>query len=98
MAKSGTGAHFLKVINRPATSLSPDDMRNSAKDRINAIGLNALTRARGGTGQRAVMPQPRHQLFHQAYWKASQPHPDYTLGDLFGTTTRRDDTPGGQTQ
>lgn len=96
MARSKVGPVFLQTINKPATSLSPDDMKNHAKNRISEIGMNALTKARGGTGQRAAMPKPKRQLFTQNYWRASRPHPDYTLGDLYGTTTRRDDTTGGQ--
>lgn len=96
MAKSRVGPTFLKVIDQPATSLSPDDMKNYAKEKINQVGLNALTKARGGTGQRAAMPQARRQLFTQSYWKAQRPHPDYTLGDMYGVTTRKDDTTGGK--
>jgi hypothetical protein len=97
MARSKVGPVFLQTINKPATSLSPDDMKNYAKDRVNEIGLNALTKARGGTGQRAAMPKARRQLFTQNYWKAARPHPDYTLGDLYGVTTRKQETTGSQT-
>src|SRR5690242_8417193 len=97
MARGKVGPVFLQTINKPATSLSPDDMKNYAKARMNEIGLNALTKARGGTAQRAVMPKPRRQLFTQAYWKAARPHPDYTLGDQFGVTTRKEETTGTQT-
>lgn len=95
MARSKVGPVFLQTINKPATSLSPDDIKNQAKDRISQIGLNALTKARGGTGQRAVMPKPRRELFKQSYWKAARPHPDYTLGDLYGVTTRKEETTNG---
>lgn len=75
-------------------SLSPDDMKNAAKTEISRIGLNAMTRARGGTGQRAPMPKPRRQLFTQKYYKSSNPHPDYVLGDMFGVQTRKEETSG----
>lgn len=77
-------------------SLSPDEMKTYADLRVNQIGLNAMTKARTGTGQRAPMPKPRRDLFRQGYWKAARPHPDYTLGDLFGTVTRKEETSGGK--
>lgn len=76
-------------------SLSPDDMKTSAKDVVEKFGLNAMTRARGGTGQRAAMPKARRELFRQGYWKSSRPHPDYTIGDLFGVQSRKEDSTGG---
>lgn len=97
MARSKTGAIFLSTVNKPATSLSPDDLKNYSTDKVNEFGLQAMTRARGGTGQRAPMPKARRQLFTQSYWKASRPVADYTLGDQFGVTTRKEETAGSQT-
>lgn len=94
MTKIGTT--FLKTINKPATSLSPDDMKVSAKDWVARKGLNALTGSMQGTGQRAPMPKPRRTQFQQGYWKSTHPHADETLGDPFGTATRRESTTGGK--
>jgi len=71
-------------------------MKVAAKDWVAEKGLHALTGSMGGTGQRAPMPKPRRQQFQQTYWKSSLPHPDNTLGDPHGTTTRREETTGGR--
>lgn len=93
---SRTKAVFLKTINKPATSLSPDDMKVSARDWVADRGLNALTKSMQGTGQRAPMPRERRQQFTQDYWKSTHPHADNTLGDPYGTSTRREETTGGR--
>jgi hypothetical protein len=95
MARSKVGPVFLETINKPATSLSPDDMKTYADHKVNETGLRALTRSRGGTGQRAPMPKARRDLFRQGYWKASRPHPDFLFGDLFGVQSRKDTSVGG---
>ena len=96
MARKKAGTVFLETINKPATSLSPDDMKVPAKEWVARRGLNALTSTIQGTGQRAPMPRPRRQLFQQSYWKGTMPHPDMTQGDPFGTQTRREETTGGR--
>ena len=90
------GATFLKTINKPATSLSPDDFKVSAKDFVARKGLNALTGSMQGTGQRAPMPKPRRTLFQQDYYKSTHPHADFTVGDLHGVTSRKETTTGGR--
>jgi hypothetical protein len=59
-----------------------------AADRINKV-------KEGSTGA-AEMPKPRRTLFRQKYWKSTQQHPDNTVGDPFGTISRREETTGGQ--
>lgn len=99
MARKKAGHIFLETINKPATSLSPDDMKVPAPDPRHVVaqrGLDALTRSMQGTGQRAPMPAPRRTLFTQGYWKGTLAHPDMLQGDPFGTTTRREVTTGGR--
>lgn len=97
MARSRVGT-FLRVVDRPATSLSPDDMKVAVNPRqwASEKGLQALTRSQGGTGQRAPMPAARRKLFTQNYYKGTLQHPDNTLGDPFGLTTRQEKTTGGR--
>lgn len=93
---SSPKATFLQVVNKPATSLSPDNMQVSARDWVARKGLTALTGSMQGTGQRAPMPRPRRTLFTQNYYKGTHQHPDNTLGDPYGTVTRREETTGGR--
>jgi hypothetical protein len=82
---------YLKTLgDQLKGSLSPDDMK------VSQIGLNALTRSQAGTGGTAPMPKARRKLFTQNYYKGSHPHADNTLGDPFGTMTRREETTGGR--
>jgi hypothetical protein len=98
MSRSKVGPVFLRTIDRPATSLSPDDMKVAVnpKQWASERGLQALTKSQGGTGQRAPMPSPRRTLFRQRYYQGTVPHPDNTLGDQFGVTTRQEKTTGGR--
>ena len=99
MPRKKAGHVFLGTIDRPATSLSPDDMKVPAPDPKQVVaerGLQALTRSMSGTGQKAPMPRSRRPLFRQNYYKGTLAHPDMLQGDPFGTTTRREETTGSQ--
>lgn len=99
MPRKKAGHVFLETINKPATSLSPDEMKVPSQDPrqwVSSRGLQALTGSMQGTGQRAPMPKPRRTLFNQNYYKGTLAHPDMTLGDPYGVTTRREETAGGR--
>src|SRR5690349_24110512 len=81
MSRKKAGHVFLETINKPATSLSPDDMRvpeKTPRQWVAEKGLQALTSSMQGTGQRAPMPRRRRQLFTQDYYKGSLRSEEHT--------------------